>query len=246
VFRTDNREVPSIQRRDDTEVQSFGKRDDGCIDGSQGQVAISSYELCDPYPIARENRHRGEVSRGEIPKESDFCCPAEASLDEIGNFGDDELRHQQWPRMGFKKLQACFMVVVVRIDVRVKRTGIDDQRDRRASCRMISSMWRAVSRRPLRPAFAAMRFRRALPPTCASIASRVMSAIVLPRRVASWRNFASRSSGSFTVVRLMVCQHTYINRATSTRCRFRWFGRSGLGVRSNVQKDWPNGSMARQ
>src|ERR1700686_4716726 len=36
VFRTDNGEVPSIQRRDNTEVQSFGKRDDGCIDGSRG------------------------------------------------------------------------------------------------------------------------------------------------------------------------------------------------------------------
>jgi hypothetical protein len=133
VFRTDNREVPSIQRRDDIEPQSLGKRDDGCIDGSQGEVAISSYELCDPYPIARENRYRREVPRGEIPKEPHFRGPAEASLDEIGNFRDDELRHQQWPRMGFKKLQACFMVVVVRVDVSVKRTGIDDQRDRRAS-----------------------------------------------------------------------------------------------------------------
>ena len=127
--------------------------------------------------------------------------------------------------MGFKELQACFMVVVVRVDVGVKRTGIDDQRDRRASCRMISSMWRAVSRRPLRPAFAAMRFRRALPPTRASIASRVTSAIVLPRRVASWRNFASRSSGSFTVIRFMAYQRIYTNRATSTRCGLLWFGR---------------------
>ena len=62
MFRTDDREVPAIQRRDDIEAQSFGKRDDGCIDGSQGQVAIASYELGDPYPIARKNRYRREVS----------------------------------------------------------------------------------------------------------------------------------------------------------------------------------------
>ena len=77
----------------------------------------------------------------------------------------DELRHEQWPRVGFKELQACFMVTVVLVDVCVKRSGIDDQRDRRASCRMISSMRRAVSRRPLRPALAAIRRRRATPPT---------------------------------------------------------------------------------
>jgi len=55
VFRTDNREVPSIQRGDDVEAQSFCKRYVGRIDGSQGEVAISSYELRDPYPIARED-----------------------------------------------------------------------------------------------------------------------------------------------------------------------------------------------
>ena len=165
MFRTDNSEVPSIQRRDDMEVESFGKRHDGRIDGPQGQIAVSGYELCDPYPIARENRCRNEVPGGEIPKEPHFCRPAEASLDEIGDFGDDELRYEQWPRVGFEELQACFMVGVVLVDVCVKRPGIDDQRDRRASCRMISSMRRAVSRRPLRPALAAIRRRRATPPT---------------------------------------------------------------------------------
>jgi hypothetical protein len=34
---------------------------------------------------------------------------------------------------------------------------------------------------------------------------------VLPRRAASWRSFASRSFGSFTVVRFIVCQHTSVN-----------------------------------
>ena len=165
MFRTDNSEVPSIQRRDDIEAQSLGKCHDGCIDGPQGQIAISGYELCDPYPVAWENRCRSEVSRGEIPEEPHFCCPAEASLDEPGDFGDDELRHEQWPGVGFKELQTCFMVTVVLVDVGVKRSGIDDQRDRRASWRMIASMRRAVSRRPLRPALAAIRRRRATPPT---------------------------------------------------------------------------------
>jgi hypothetical protein len=121
VFRTDNGEVPSIQCRDDFESQPFGERYDGGIDGPEGEIAISGYEFRDPYPIARENRSRDEVSRGEIAKESYFRLPAEASLDEIGDLGDDELRHEQRPRMGFEELQACFVVGVVLVNVRVKR-----------------------------------------------------------------------------------------------------------------------------
>lgn len=83
MFRTDNREVTSIQRRDYLEPQPFGKRDDGCVDGSQRQISISGYELCDSYPVTRENRCRDEVSGGEIAEESHFCRPAEASLDEM-------------------------------------------------------------------------------------------------------------------------------------------------------------------
>ena len=165
MFRTYNSKVPSIQRRDDIVPQPFGKRDYRCVDGSQGQIAVAGYELCDPYPIAWENRCRSEVSRSEIAKESRFCDPTESRLDEIGNLGDDELGHEQWPRMGFKKLQACVMVAVVLVHVSVERSGIDDQRDWRASRLMISSIRRAVSRRPLRPALAAINRRRATPPT---------------------------------------------------------------------------------
>ncbi len=50
--------------------------------------------------------------------------------------------------------------------------------------------------------------RRPLPPRCVSIASRVRSDTLVPRRAASWRSRASRSSGSLTVVLFMVCQHT--------------------------------------
>ena len=157
--------MPPIQRGDDIEPKPLGKRDYRRVDRSKRQIAISGYELCDPYPVAGENRCRDEVSRGEIAEESHFRHPAKASLDEIGDLGNDELRHEKRPRMGFEELQAWFVVSVVLVDVRVKRPGIDDQRDRRASCRMISSIWRAVSRRPLRPALAAIRRRRATPPT---------------------------------------------------------------------------------
>lgn len=165
VFRTDDREVPPIQRGDDVEAEPLGEGYDGCVDGPERKIAISSDELGDPYPIAWENRCGREVPGGEVAQEPHFGCPAEAGFDEVGDFGDDELRYEQRPRVGLEKLQTRFMIAVVFVDVCVERSGIDDQRDRRASCRMISSMRRAVSRRPLLPALAAIRRRRAAPPT---------------------------------------------------------------------------------
>lgn len=63
VFRPDNGEVPSVERRDARKAESFGKRHDGCVDRPEGQIAISGDQLRDPYPIARENRCCSEVSR---------------------------------------------------------------------------------------------------------------------------------------------------------------------------------------
>jgi hypothetical protein len=160
MSRANDGEV-SIQRRNSTDAQSLGKSHHGGIDGPEGKVAISGDELCDPHPIAGENWLGQKVPGGEISKEPHFRRPAQTRLDETGHFGDHELRHEQRAWMGFEELQAHFMIVVIFVDVGVERAGIDDQRDRRASCRMISSMRRAVSRRPLRPALAAIRRRRA-------------------------------------------------------------------------------------
>ena len=83
MLRPDHGEVPSIERRDDLEAKPLGKCHDRRIDSPQRQIAISGYELSDPYPIACENRCRSEVSRGEIAEESHFCPPSEASFDQI-------------------------------------------------------------------------------------------------------------------------------------------------------------------
>ena len=62
VFRTDNGEMPSIQRRDHIETESFGKRHYGCVDGPKRQIVITSDKFCNPYPITRKNGRRSKVS----------------------------------------------------------------------------------------------------------------------------------------------------------------------------------------
>jgi hypothetical protein len=164
MLGTNDCKVAPIQRRDRTDAESLGDRHDGRIHCPERKVVISAYELRDAHPIAREHGLGDQVPGGEITEEPNLGGPAQARFDEIGDFGDDELRHQQRTGMGFQKAQTLFVVAVVFIDVGVERPGVDDQRDLRASSRMISSMRRAVSREPLRPAFAAINFRRAPPP----------------------------------------------------------------------------------
>lgn len=117
--------------------------------------------------------------------------------------------------MRLEQLEAGSMMPVVAVDVGIERPGVDDQRDDVTSPEMISSIRSEMSDRPLAPAPAASRRRR--PPRGASskvsIASRVSSDTVTPRRFASCRRRASSSSGSFTVVR---CTYASIPSAGSS------------------------------
>lgn len=164
MFRANDGEVAPIQRGNRVDTKSLGEGDHGCVDGPKRKVVVSAYELGDPDPITSDHRLRKEISGSEISKETHLRLPAQARFDEISDFGNDQLRHQQRSGMGFQEMQALLVVAVIFVDVGVRRPGIDDQRDRRTSERMISSIRRAVSREPLRPALAAISFRRAPPP----------------------------------------------------------------------------------
>ena len=94
MLRPDDCEVPPIQRRYSTDAESLCEGYDGCIHGSQRQIAISGYELCNPHPIAGEHGLCKKVSGSEISEESHFSFPAQTCLEEINDFGDHELRHE--------------------------------------------------------------------------------------------------------------------------------------------------------
>jgi hypothetical protein len=140
--------------------------------------------------------------------------------------------------MGLEKFEARLVVSIVSIDVGVERSGVDDQRDEPNSAARISSIRSEISVRPLAPAPAARsRLRPVRPPRCASIASLVISEIVVPRRCASWRRRASRSSGNFTVVRIMYASIPDDRRNSSAGSRWAGaraqFGQSGGAMTRN-------------
>src|SRR2546425_4103998 len=106
-----------------------------------------------------------------------------------------------------QQLETNLMVPIVLVDVGVKGSGVDEKRYPRASARRMASTRAETSLLPLRPAFAAINLRF-VPPTYASIASRVIADTVRFRRWASCLSRRSSASGSLTVVRFTVCQHT--------------------------------------
>lgn len=114
--------------------------------------------------------------------------------------------------MRFQERESFDVVVVVGVDVGVERSGVDKDRYWATSSRRISSIRTETSWDPLLPAPAAIIRRRPVgrDPRWLSMASLVSSETVTRLRSASWRSRASRSSGSLTVVRFMVCQHTYL------------------------------------
>lgn len=64
--------------------------------------------------------------------------------------------------MGFEKFKALGMMVVICVDVSIKRTSIDDERYWETSSRRISSMRTETSCNPLLPAADAINLRRPL------------------------------------------------------------------------------------
>jgi hypothetical protein len=206
--RPHDAEVAAVERRHFGRVEPLGHGDHRGVDGAQRQVAVLGDELGDADRVACVQRLDEEVTGGEVAEEANLRLPSESGADQIGDLGDDERGEDERPRMGLEQLQAGRMMVVVGVDVGVERPGVEDQRDGAISEERISSIRSETSLWPLRPLAAAPRRRRPPVPRCCSSAVRVTSAIVTPRRSASWRSRASSSSGSFTVVLCMGCQHT--------------------------------------
>lgn len=61
--------------------------------------------------------------------------------------------------MSFEQLETLVVVVVIRVDVGIERTGVDDQSYRETSMRRISSMRAETFPDPLRPDPAASSLR---------------------------------------------------------------------------------------
>lgn len=179
-------EMAPIQRRKLVFVESFCRSYDRCIHAAEREITVGAYELGNSKPVLRGDGVSDEAAGRDVTEKADLRLDSESGPEEVHHLRDDELGDQERPGVCFKQLEALVMVVVISVDVRIQRSGVDDEGYRETSLRRISSIRTETLPDPLRPAPAASRFR--LPrfaPRCVSMASRVRSEIVTPRRSAS-------------------------------------------------------------
>ena len=163
MLRPHDGKVASVQGRNRLDVHALSCGDQRCIDRPKGQIAISRHELGDAKPVIDPNRLGNESAGSKVADESDFRTHTKSCCDEIGDFSDDQLWHEERPGVRGEQLEADLVIDVVPVDVCVKRARIYEERDPPSSTRKICSIFRATSRCPLRPAFAAIRRRGELP-----------------------------------------------------------------------------------
>ena len=179
-----DREVAAVECGQLAYAEPLGGGHDGGVDRSEGEIPIGTGQLGDSEPVGRHDGLGQEVSGGQVPEEPDLGFHTESSAEEVDDLGDDEDRNDQWSWMFLEEFEAFGMMPVVPIDVGIQGTGIDQEGYEATSARRILSICSETSDRPLRPAPAASSRRRPVPlaPRWASIASRVSSDTVVPRR----------------------------------------------------------------
>ena len=101
---------------------------------------VRRYQVGDAHPVCGLYGIGNEVARRKVTQKLDLGCPSDASFEQVTDLGDDKLRDDQRTGVRFEQIEARIVIGVVFIDVGIERTGIDDQRDRLISRRMMSSI----------------------------------------------------------------------------------------------------------
>lgn len=182
VGRLDHSEVSPIECGDHASANSLARGDDRSVDRTKGKVSVGCDQLRNSKPIGWGNVFGHQLARRQIAEEAHLGVRADSSPQQVGDLRDDQDRHQDWPRVVLKKSPAPAVLGIISVICRVQRSGVGDQWAANSDFR-ISSIRCETSFLPLRPAGPSRR----LPPStrCVSMAWRVSSDTVIPRRSAS-------------------------------------------------------------
>ena len=156
----DDREVPSIECGDPASANSLARGDDRSVDRTKRKVSVGRHQLRDSKPIGWRNLLGHQLARSQVAEEAHLGLRTDSSAQQVGDLGDDQNWHQDWPRVVLEKSPAPAVLGIISVVGRVERSGVGDQRAANSDLR-ISSIRCETSRRPLRPAAP----RRRLPPS---------------------------------------------------------------------------------
>lgn len=155
VKGTDNAEVSAIDGGDLGLEEPPRGCDDGRVDGTEGQIAVRADQLGNAKPVSRANRFGDQVASSQVAEEANLRVSSETRAEQVDDFGDDEFGDEEGSGVRLEQFETGGVMPVVDIDIRVERTGVDDESYRRTSARRISSILSDTSWCPLAPALAA-------------------------------------------------------------------------------------------
>lgn len=95
VARTDNGEVPSIQRGDFGDVQAFGQGYYGRVGDSERQVGVLLDQLGHPCVVLRSQVDRFEVAVGYALEEPGFDVGVTVMIEEVADLSSDRCRQEE-------------------------------------------------------------------------------------------------------------------------------------------------------
>ena len=69
MSRTDDNEVPSVERRDFSDVDAFRDRDDGCVRGAEREVGVLLDQVGYACVVSRREVYGAGFAIGHAPQE---------------------------------------------------------------------------------------------------------------------------------------------------------------------------------
>ena len=134
----DDREMPAIEGGDGASANSLACGDDRSVDRTKRKVSVGCQQPNDPKPIAWRNRLGHQLARRQVAEEAHLGVRTDSSSQQVGDLGDDQNRHQDWPRVALEKSPAPAVLGIISVVGRVKRSGVGDQRAANSDFRISS------------------------------------------------------------------------------------------------------------
>ena len=94
--------MSSVERGYFRDAKSFCCGDDRSVGGAERKVSVLGHEFSDPHPVACVDVFGQKVACCQVTQEPDLGICAEASADEVSDFGDDQRRDDEGSWVGLE------------------------------------------------------------------------------------------------------------------------------------------------
>ena len=108
---------------DAASANSLACGDDRSVDRTKRKVSVGCHQLRNSKPIGWGNLFGHQLARRQVAEEAHLGVRTDSSSQQVGDLGDDQNRHQDWPRVALEKSPAPAVLGIISVVGRVKRSA---------------------------------------------------------------------------------------------------------------------------